>query len=113
MKLLLDENLSYRLVSQLRDLYPGSDHVRNVGLRGAEDECIWAYAGEHGYIITSKDADFYQRSILRGAPPKVVWVRIGNAPTRAITELLRDRVDAIQSFAANEEATCLLLDRTP
>ena len=32
MKLLFDENLSYKLVRLLADLFPDSVHVRDVGL---------------------------------------------------------------------------------
>lgn len=70
MRLLFDENLSYRLVSLLDDVYPDSVHVRDVGLVGSSDERVWAYAREHGLVIVSKDVDFYQRSVLRGSPPK-------------------------------------------
>ena len=67
MKLLFDENLSFRLVQALVDAYPGSTHVREVGLLGAEDRCIWTYAAEYGFMIVSKDTDFYQRSLLYAA----------------------------------------------
>ena len=78
MRLLLDQNLSPRLVTGLADLYPESVHVRDVGLQMADDETIWAYAEQHGLAILSKDADFHQRSFVRGHPPKVVWIRRGN-----------------------------------
>lgn len=69
MRLLFDENLSFRLVGALADIYPESAHVRHVGLLGAEDAAIWAYAAEHGFLLTSKDTDFYDRSVFFGAPP--------------------------------------------
>ncbi len=71
MKLLFDENLSFRLARALRDTFPGSAHLRDVGLVGAEDEKVWEFAGKNGFVLTSKDSDFYHRSILRGSPPKV------------------------------------------
>lgn len=60
MKLLFDENLSYRLTTALADIYPDSDHVRNIGLTGAIDEQVWQYAVEHGFLLASKDTDFYE-----------------------------------------------------
>ncbi|WP_207711814.1 DUF5615 family PIN-like protein [Sulfobacillus harzensis] len=83
---MFDENLSFRLVEQLADVYPHSLHVRDVGLTGRPDEEIWRYAVRQNCAIVTKDIDFYQRSMLRGAPPKVIWVRIGNATTRAIAD---------------------------
>jgi predicted nuclease of predicted toxin-antitoxin system len=78
MKLLFDQNLSYRLVPALESLYPGSVHIRDVGLATADDETVWNYAKQHGLVIVSKDMDVYHRSILFGHPPKVVWIRLGN-----------------------------------
>ena len=55
MKLLFDQNLSPRLPRLLSDLYPGSAHVREVGLRDAGDAAIWEYARQQGFAIVSKD----------------------------------------------------------
>lgn len=71
MRLLFDENLSYHLVGKLADVYPNSVHVRDIGLRGVEDRRIWDYAAERGLLLTSKDTDFYQRSLIFGAPRKL------------------------------------------
>ncbi len=109
MKLLFDENLSFRLAHALQDIYPGSTQVRDVGLLGAEDKRIWAYAAEHGYLLVSKDTDFYQRSLLYGSPPKIIWLRVGNAPTSTIAALLRERYVAIRRFAEDTEASFLPL----
>ena len=75
MRLLLDQNLSPRLLTALAGLYPGSSHVREVGLQTADDDTVWQYAAEHGFAIVSKDADFHERSFLLGHPPKVIWIR--------------------------------------
>ena len=72
MKLLFDQNLSPRLPRILADIYADSIHVREVGLRDADDSEIWEYAKTNGYAIVSKDSDFQQRSLLRGAPPKFI-----------------------------------------
>jgi predicted nuclease of predicted toxin-antitoxin system len=108
-KLLFDENLSYRLAGALNDIYPGSAHVRDAGLLGAADRLIWTYAGEGGFLLVSKDNDFYQRSIVFGAPPKVIWLRIGNGGTREIAALLRDRYLIVRRFAEDPQATFLTL----
>lgn len=112
MKLLFDENLSFRLVVALGDVYPASAHVRHVGLLGAPDERIWRYAAEHGFLLVSKDADFYQRSIALGSPPQVIWLRVGNAPTSAIAGLLRERFVVIRRFYEDGAATFLPLKLT-
>ena len=58
MKLLLDENLSVRLLQRLSVAYPGSQHAEAAGLRGWADGEIWSFAATHGYAIVSKDNDF-------------------------------------------------------
>ena len=89
MKLLFDQNLSHRLVSQLAAKFPGSEHVLEAALASAPDPAVWDYAAAQGFVITSKDNDFQQRALLLGHPPKVVWVRIGNCSTADIADLLR------------------------
>ena len=81
MKLLLDENLSPRLVAPIGEQYPGSTHVEDCGLLAAPDEQVWRFAQENGLTIVTKDSDFSERSVLDGCPPKVIWLRIGNCKT--------------------------------
>lgn len=109
MKLLFDENLSFRLVAAVADAFPGSSHVREIGLLGAPDEQIWAYALRHGYALVSKDTDFYQRSLVYGAPPKVIWLRVGNAPTDRVAALLIEHRNVLLRFDADSEASFLPL----
>ncbi len=64
MKLLFDQNLSPRLPRLLDELYQGSVHVRDVGLRDADDGDVWEYAKLRGFALVSKDSDFQARSLL-------------------------------------------------
>jgi predicted nuclease of predicted toxin-antitoxin system len=109
MKLLFDQNLSYRLVQLLTDIYLDCQHVRNVGLKEAPDTQVWEFARINGYAIVSKDADFHQRSLLLGFPPKVVWVRLGNCSTKAVEQILRAHFEDIERFKADATATFLIL----
>ena len=109
MKLLFDENVSPKLVGLLEEEYPGSAHVRDLGLKGAPDGRIWDHARENGFVIVSKDDDFRQRSFFQGAPPKVVWLQVGNAGTSPIAELLRERVAQLHRFETEDESAVLIL----
>jgi predicted nuclease of predicted toxin-antitoxin system len=110
-KLLLDENLSPRLSVLLSDIFPESEHVHQCNLGNASDVAIWEYAKIHGFAIVSKDSDFFERSVLHGIPPKIIWVRVGNCSTTEIAELLRIGFQTIHAFIENDTETCLLLHR--
>lgn len=109
MKLLFDQNLSHRLVFEFQSAFPESAQVRELGLERADDNAIWEFAREQGFTIISKDADFHQRSFVHGHPPKVIWLRVGNASTQQVLEALRVHVDDIQKFIAEGEASFLIL----
>ena len=109
MKLLFDENVSPKLVELAQGEHPGSAHVRNVGLKGAADGVIWDHAKDNGFVIVSKDDDFRQRSFLHGAPPKVVWLQVGNAGTAEIAALLRAEATRIRAFENEDESALLIL----
>jgi predicted nuclease of predicted toxin-antitoxin system len=109
MKLLFDQNLSPRLSRLLADIYADSMHVRDVGLRDADDLTIWLYAQAHGYAIVSKDSDFQQRSLLHGAPPKFIWLRVGNCTVSRIENLLRSYSAAIHTFDLDDSQSHLML----
>jgi len=108
-KLLLDQNLSHRLVAMLADIFPDSAHVRNFDLQRADDATIWEFAKSRGYVIVSKDNDFHQRSFLYGHPPKVVWLRLGNCSTEHVAEMLRRYDDYLSSFEADPQAAFLVI----
>ncbi len=108
MKLLLDQNLSPRLVGRLADLYPNSTHVMQVGLDRSLDREVWDYAHQHDYIIVTRDVDFSEFSIVRGFPPKVIWIRRGNCSTQDVETILRENFDSIK--AMNEDANTGILE---
>ena len=91
MRLLLDENLSEFILPPIADLYPESLHVRLLGAGGASDDMVWRLAKEHGCVLVTRDEDFLRLSIVRGAPPKVVWLAAGNCSNHELVRLLRTR----------------------
>lgn len=108
-RLPFDEHLSRRLVALLADVFPHSRQVVAEGLERASDQEVWDHAARHGLVIVTKDADFHQRSFLLGAPPKVVWLRLGNCTTEDVAALIRARAREIRSFAGDDEAAFLEL----
>ncbi len=110
MKLLFDENLSGRLAESLADIFPGSEQVLVAGLGGRRDDEVWEYAKVHGFTLVSKDSDFYDLSVEAGAPPKFIWLRLGNCTTSVVEVLLRNNVQVLLRFAEGKQP-CLVLRR--
>ncbi|MEK9154300.1 MAG: DUF5615 family PIN-like protein [Patescibacteria group bacterium] len=109
MKLLLDQNISKRLVPLLEINFPGSIHVVQLELETALDEKIWDYARENGFTILTQDSDFSERIALYGHPPKVIWLRLGNVSTRHVEEVLQREVELIRVFESDDAKGCLVI----
>jgi len=80
-----------------------------LGLGQAQDLEVWEHARANGYLIVSKDSDFSEMSLLRGFPPKVVWIRRGNCTTWEIEEILRQNHRLVEKLAQSEDEGILLL----
>ncbi len=104
MKLLLDQNLPRTLVRQLTETFPGSQHVINIDLDASADSDIFSYAREHGFTILSKDSDFRQLSFVYGAPPKVVWLRVGNCSVGELASVLSANEQRLLEFETGPES---------
>jgi predicted nuclease of predicted toxin-antitoxin system len=102
MKLLFDHHLSRTLVTRLADRFPGSSHVVFHGLETADDSVIWSFARRNGYTIVTKDSDFNDITTLRGAPPKIVWLRIGNSTTARAETVIRLHAESIEQFITGD-----------
>lgn len=109
MKLLLDHNLSHKLVARVADLFPDSTQTRLLGFERASDSHLWFYARTRGYVFVTKDRDVAELAILRGAPPKVVWLRVGNCSARDVERVLRANAAVIEAFVSDPERVVLEL----
>jgi predicted nuclease of predicted toxin-antitoxin system len=109
MKLLFDQNLSPRLAPKLADLFPDSNHVYALDLDHLQDQEVYEYARRQGFMLVTKDADFGELNVLRGFPPKVVWIRRGNCSTVTIEDLLRRHYDDIVTLESDSTKGVLTL----
>ena len=109
MKLLLDENLSRRLVQRIADLFPDSVHVGTEGLLQTPDCAVWEFAKSNGFSIATADADFYELATTLGPPPKVIWLRGCDYPTAVAEELIRSQAIRIAEFLEDPERAVLIL----
>lgn len=100
MKLLLDENLSYRLLTGLQPTFLQSTQVTSVGLSGADDRAVWAYAREHGFVLVSKDDDFLDLSAHLGPPPVVIRLVLGNCSNAQVLQALTTARERLEQLVA-------------
>ncbi len=107
LKLLLDQNLSFRLLDKWEPVYPGSRQVHAVGLDQADDLAIWNYAKKQGFAIVTKDSDFHEFSLFDSNSPKVIWLKCGNKPKWYVLGLLLNNQDEIRAFNKNADSSCL------
>jgi len=110
MKLLFDQNISFRIIDKIADIFPEAIQVNKIGLHNKKDLIIWNYAKKNKCAIVTFDSDFYDLSIVQGAPPKIIWLRTGNTSTENIEILLRENKILIDEFLNNPdylELSCL------
>jgi predicted nuclease of predicted toxin-antitoxin system len=107
MKLLFDQNLSFKLCQAVADLFPESNHVRLLGLSEVGDRVLWDYAKANGFTVVSQDADFAEMAALLRSPPKVIWLRAGNQSTADTSALIRRHAELIVAFGNNDDTACL------
>jgi predicted nuclease of predicted toxin-antitoxin system len=104
MKVLLDANLSWRLVKKLTDWFPDCLHVTRTELsHPAPDEAIWAWAKANDYLIVTNDDDYYRLADTQGFPPKVVLLRMGNQSSASALAVLISHYADIQALHESDE----------
>jgi predicted nuclease of predicted toxin-antitoxin system len=113
MKLLFDQNISYRVAKKLQDVFPGCSHVSDCSLSNCDDIIIWQFARDNNYVLVTFDSDFYDISLIHGHPPKIIWIRTGNLSTQEFADLFVKYRDHIVLFIEGTEfmdIACLEID---
>ena len=96
MKFLVDAHLPYGLVRALRNAGHDARHTRELPQGNAtSDATICRVATEEGCVVVSKDRDFYDSLLLRGEPPKLLLIRVGNMRKADLTELFTQRLSQL------------------
>jgi predicted nuclease of predicted toxin-antitoxin system len=109
LKLLLDFNLSPKLLPLINQLFKGSSHLQAANLvKNAPDEVIWRYAKENGFAILTADRDFLVLSARFGPPPKVIWLQSMNYRTKYAADLIQRNALRIAEFESTQSGVLLL-----
>lgn len=103
MLLLLDQNISYKIVKELKQSFPGLTHLRFENLNNSEDWDIWNYALKNGFTIVTFDADFYELQSVKGFPPKIIWLRFGNTTNTDLINFFKVNRGAIEQFLSEKK----------
>jgi predicted nuclease of predicted toxin-antitoxin system len=108
-RILLDQNLSPKLIRKLADVIPGLETVYDHNLEQASDSFIfdWARNAEFGAIVTT-DRDLVHLAERLGPPPKVIRIERCDFPARVIEQLLRREAIRIHDFLESDRAILLL-----
>ncbi|GAB4260130.1 MAG: DUF5615 family PIN-like protein [Vicingaceae bacterium] len=109
MKLLFDQNISYKVVKAIDTDFPGSTQVKFEHLNNATDKEIWEFAKRNGFCIVTFDADFYDLMMIKGFPPKIIWLRTGNASNEKLIKLLKSKKEILMAFNDDNEIGCIEL----
>lgn len=113
MKLLFDQNISFRVANKLTTEFPGCRQVRELQLEDKSDREIWDFAKREQYTMVTFDADFYDFVTLYGHPPKVIWLRIGNTSSDNLVKVFLHHSDIIKAFVTDSnysDIACLEID---
>jgi|WetSurMetagenome_2_1015567.scaffolds.fasta_scaffold498024_1 predicted nuclease of predicted toxin-antitoxin system len=103
MKLLFDQNISFRVIKGVLPVFPLAKQLRELGLENATDREIWEFAKKEDYTIVTFDSDFYDLTLLLGIPPKVIWLRLGNTSTDNLIRIITENQDVISEFVESPE----------
>jgi predicted nuclease of predicted toxin-antitoxin system len=106
-KLLFDENISYKICKKIEDVFPESKHLSDLRLEQSSDIQIWEFAKSNNFTIVIFDADFIDISLLKGFPPKIIWLKIGNTTTENLAKQLRDNFILIKHFLEQDDLSFL------
>ena len=109
MRLLFDQNISYRVVKQLKTIFPNVIGVRECGLFNTDDYQILEYARQNDYTVVTFDKDIPTIGSVKGFLPKIIWLRTGNLSNQGIVALFTDHSDQFVAFIANERKGCLMV----
>lgn len=105
--LLFDQNVSFKVAKKVQDIFPGAKHLSDLRLEGSTDIEIWEFAKNNNYCIVTLDFDFIDISTLKGSPPKIIWLRLGNSTTEKIASRLQSDATLIKDFLTSEDTAFL------
>ncbi|HLP50621.1 MAG TPA: DUF5615 family PIN-like protein [Chitinophagales bacterium] len=112
MNLLLDQNISHRVVQLIQNHFPEASSIKHQGLTNADDLSVWKFAKENDFCVVTFDEDFYNIQLIKGFPPKIVWFKTGNLSNQKVADFLiahKEMINAFLTDAAYKDEGCMEL----
>jgi len=81
-----------------------------VGLADASDALIFEFAKKNNLVVVTFDSDFVDLNVVRGIPPKIIWIRTGNLTTKAVVNLLNSNIEALIQFLESDQPQHQILE---
>jgi predicted nuclease of predicted toxin-antitoxin system len=104
MKLLFDQNISHRIINLVQQEFPNAQQVRHLNLENYTDNQLWQFAKENDFSIVTFDSDFIDITTLKGTPPKIIWLRLGNTSTISIANKIISNKSQIYDFLLSADS---------
>jgi predicted nuclease of predicted toxin-antitoxin system len=112
MKILVDQNISFRLIARIAAHFPEAAHVKSLDLMDADDFEIFQFARQQGFdVVLTQDDDFMKILLQQGPPPRIIWLRTGNCSTEHLATVLIANLAVIQNFFTQPALDCLEIFR--
>ena len=104
MTIWVDAHLSPRTARWIASNFPvTAAPLRDLGLRDASDEEIFAAARTADALVLTKDSDFVRLLEQQGSPPKVLWLTCGNTSEAALQQILAQHLSTALGLLAGGE----------
>tara|TARA_R110002050_G_scaffold300722_2_gene471883 strand:- start:23312 stop:23647 length:336 start_codon:yes stop_codon:yes gene_type:complete len=110
MKLLIDQNISNRIIESISDIFPGSAHVKEANLSDASDEEIRAYAYSNKFALVTTISDFFDLNMVLENAPKIIYIKGNHVTTNKLEWAVRVNQEGIENFISENPATCLTIN---
>ena len=110
MKLLIDQNISKKIIESINDTFTDSIHVNSITPTVNSDEELWEYAIKNDFILLTTDSDFFNQSIVSEQSPKIILVQGEVITSNKMEWALRVNQVSIEQFIAEDPANCLTIN---
>jgi predicted nuclease of predicted toxin-antitoxin system len=110
LKLLIDKPISLRTVRLLGSIFPGTQHLRQVGLEGSSQEEILSYAVHYGYVLVTANETYLSLLNAEATDPKVIHLRCSRLIGKHVAGLMKRYISRIYAFGESLDERILLID---